>query len=149
MNLRCAMSFRRTRAGFSLIEVMVAVAVLAIALVGLARGLTTALGSSREGAQHTDAVLLATSQIEALRAEYTFSNGTTDGTAGPYRWTQTISPAGVDGLHQVQVEVQTTDGAQQIYSLVTYLYQEPDSLTSRPEPGSAADKKRRRKGGQP
>ena len=34
------------RAGFSLIEVMVAVLILAIALTGLTAGITTALGSS-------------------------------------------------------------------------------------------------------
>ena len=45
-------------AGFSLIEVMCAILILGIALVGLTQGLTTALSSSKESEQQTMAALL-------------------------------------------------------------------------------------------
>ena len=52
------LKFSRTscpRSGFSLIEVMVAILILGIALVGLTQGISTALGSSKESELQTTA----------------------------------------------------------------------------------------------
>ena len=59
----------KTRAAFSLVEVMVAIVILAIALTGLTQGITTALGSSKESELQTTAALFAAGQIELLRAQ--------------------------------------------------------------------------------
>ena len=77
------MTARRQQSGFSLIEVMVAVFILAVALVGLTRGITTALGSSKDAEHYSQAVQLAASRVELLRAEGDFTDGETTGTAGP------------------------------------------------------------------
>src|SRR4051812_40621552 len=53
--------------GFSLIEVIVAVAILSIAMVGLAHGISTALGSSKEAELQTTAAMYAAGLIENLR----------------------------------------------------------------------------------
>ena len=104
------MSLMTHNAGFSLIEVMVAILILGIALVGLTQGITTALGSSKESELQTAAALFAAGQIETLRAENDLTDGTTEGDCGAilplYRWKQTISPADIDGLHEVDVVVE-------------------------------------------
>lgn len=113
--------------GFSLIEVMVAILILGIALVGLTHGITTALGSSKESEWQTTAALFAAGKIETLRAENDFENGDTDGDCGAnlpaYRWKQTISDADVTGLHEVDVTIETAKDNQPVYELKTLLFQ--------------------------
>jgi prepilin-type N-terminal cleavage/methylation domain-containing protein len=118
-------------AGFSLIEVMVAILILAIALVGLASGITTALGSSKESELQATAALFAAGQIETLRAEGDLEDGETTGDCGAglelYRWSQTVSGAGVDGLHEVDVVVENAHSGQMIYEVKTMLFEPADS----------------------
>lgn len=137
--------------GFSLVEVMCAILILGIALAGLTQGVTTALTSSKESELQTTATLVAAGLIETLRAEGNLSDGATEGECGEglslYRWKQSITRAGIDGLHEVDVVVQNAKTGQAIYELQTLLFQPPDepagSGSRRPnEPGS-----RRRGGG--
>jgi len=113
-------------AGFSLVEVMVAILILGVALVGLTRGITTALDSSKESEQQTTAALFAAGKIETLRAEGGLENGETDGDCGTglaaYRWKQTIGDADIDGLHDVDVVVERAQDEQEIYELKTLLF---------------------------
>ncbi len=119
-------------AGFSLIEVMVAILILGVALVGLTHGITTALESSKESEQQTTAALFAAGQIETLRAEGGLENGETDGDCGDaltaYRWKQTISDADVDGLHDVDVVIERARDDQEIYELKTLLFEMPGDV---------------------
>ena len=66
-------------AGFTLVEVMVAILILGIALVGLTQGITTALVSSKESELQTTAALFAAGQIELLRAGKDLTDGTGNG----------------------------------------------------------------------
>jgi prepilin-type N-terminal cleavage/methylation domain-containing protein len=122
-------------AGFSLIEVMVAILILGIALVGLTHGITTALDSSKDSELQTVAALFAAGKIETLRAEGGLENGETDGDCGAgleaYRWKQTISDAGIDGLHDVDVVVETARNNQEIYELKTLLFESSDSSSGK------------------
>jgi len=117
------------RAGFSLIEVVVAVVILAIALTGLVEGITTALACSKESELQTTAALFAAGQLELLRAQTDWTDGTDQGDCGAglslYRWRQTISPTDIDGLHEVEVVVENTQTSQSIYELKTMLFQTP------------------------
>ena len=114
-------------AGFSLIEVMVAILILGVALAGLTHGITTALDSSKESELQTTAALYAAGKIETLRAEGGLENGETDGDCGAgleaYRWKQTISNAGLDGLHDVDVMIERARDNQEIYELKTLLFE--------------------------
>jgi len=114
-------------AGFSLIEVMVAILILGVALVGLTHGITTALESSKESEQQTTAALFAAGKIETLRAEGGLENGETDGDCGAglaaYRWKQTIGDTDVDGLHDVDVVIERAQDDQEIYELKTLLFE--------------------------
>lgn len=120
-------------AGFSLVEVMVAILILGIALVGLTQGITTALSSSKESELQTVAALFAAGQIETLRAEKDLTDGTTTGDCGAtlplYRWKQTISPTDIDGLHDVDVLVENSQTGTAIFELKTLLF-EPSEDTS-------------------
>jgi len=116
-----------SNAGFSLVEVMVAILILGVTLAGLTRGITTALASSKDSEQQTTAALFAAGKIETLRAEGDWENGETDGDCGTgfeaYQWRQTISDAGIDGLHDVDVVIESARDNQQIYELKTELFE--------------------------
>ena len=116
--------------GFSLVEVMVAILILAIALVGLTRGITTALASSKESELQTTAALFAAGQIELLRAQKDLVDGTENGDCGGglslYRWKQTVRPTNINGLHEVEVVVANSRTGVEIFELKTLLFQIPD-----------------------
>src|SRR5258708_2982710 len=121
------MSRRDRRRGFSLIEILCAVLVLGVALTGLIQGVTTALSSSKESELQTVAALFAAGQVETLRAEGDLRDGTTEGDCGEglalYRWQQTITAAGIDGLHEVAVAVENSKSGATIYELRTLLFE--------------------------
>lgn len=115
--------------GFTLVEVVVAVVILAIALTGLTQGITTALASSKESELQTTAALFAAGQIELLRAEGDLTDGTDEGDCGAtlplYRWKQTVSPTDIDGLHEVDVVVDNSQTGAEIFELKTLLFEIP------------------------
>lgn len=113
---------------FSLIEVMVAILILGIALVGLTQGITTALGSSKESELQTAAILFAQGKIEELRATFV-TDGEDDGDCGTglelYRWKQTVIATDIEGLHDVTVTVENSRTGQAICELRTLLFEVP------------------------
>lgn len=136
----------RNSAGFSLIEVMIAILILGLALVGLTHGITTALGSSKDSELQTTAALFAQGRMETIRAEGGITDGEDDGDCGPglqmYRWKQIITPSDVEGLHDVQVIVEQAQSGQEIYSLRTLLFEMPSS-----DSGKAKDSKAKKRSG--
>ena len=143
------MNRNRHNAGFSLVEVIVAIAILSVALVGLVRGITMALSSSKESELQTTAAMFAAGMIEELRAEGEITDGQTGGACGPelplYTWTESITPAGVDGLHQVEVSVQNARSRQEIYKLQTLVFEPPEDSTSNDSRNRLDDAKAKRR----
>ena len=141
-------------AGFSLIEVMCAILILGIGLVGLTQGLTTALSSSKESELQTSAALIAAGRMETLRADGYLKDGVEDGEGGEgfalYRWKQTISSTTIDGLHEVEVVVENAKSGKTIYELRTLLFDPPldssqDESSKRRNPAASKKKERRRR----
>ena len=141
-------------AGFSLIEVMCAILILGIGLVGLTQGLTTALSSSKESELQTSAALIAAGRMEMLRADGYLKDGVEDGEGGEgfalYRWKQTISSTTIDGLHEVEVVVENAKSGQTIYELRTLLFDPPldsskDESSKRGNPAGSKKKEKRRR----
>ncbi len=120
-------------AGFSLIEVVCAVLILGIALVGLTQGITTALQSSKDSEVQTRAVLMASGLMESLRAEGDLEDGQTDGQGDGgltrFTWKESIEPTRIDGLHQVVVTVMDQRSGKSLYELQTLLFETPVDTT--------------------
>ena len=148
------MSAMNRTAGFSLIEVMCAILILGIGLVGLTQGLTTALSSSKESEWQTSAALIAAGRIETLRADGYVKDGVEDGEGGEglslYRWKQTITGTRINGLHEVEVVVENAKSGRTIYELRTLLFDppidsSPDESSKRKNPASSKKKERKRR----
>ena len=128
------MSIRHQNAGFSLVEIMCAIMILGIALVGLTQGITTALSSSKESELQTTAALIAAGKIEMLRADGYVLDGITEGEGGegpsPYRWKRSVTSTSIDGLHEVSVVVEDSKSGTAIYELRTLLFDPPSYSNS-------------------
>src|ERR1051325_7446996 len=120
--------------GFSLMEVMIAILILGIALVGLMQAVTGGLKSGKESELQAVASLFAAGQIEKVRADGGLKDGETDGDCGAslpaYQWRQSISAAGIDGLHEVRVVVEEARSGKRIYELRTLLFEIPSDSKS-------------------
>ena len=141
------MSQNRHNAGFSLVEVLVAILILGVALVGLTHGITTALGSGKESELQATAAMFAAGLIEEQRADGNITDGESEGACGDelplYRWTQSITAADVDGLHQVDISIQNTHTGQKIYDLRTLLFERPEETSDSKKTSEDRSKRRR------
>ena len=121
-------------AAFSLIEVMVAMLILGVALVGMVQGITTALGSNKDAEYKTVAALFAAGQIEELRAAGGIVDGETDGDCGfnlpLYHWKKSIKPSTISGLHEVSVDILHGTSNDEIYKLSTLLFEAPEDVNA-------------------
>jgi len=137
-----------SRAGFSLIEVMCAILILGIGLLGLTRGITGALGSSKEAEMLTIASQVEAGQMETLRAEGFVLEGETEGDGGTgltaYEWRQSITKSTVDGLFDVSVAVHHAGTGREIYELRTLIFDPPITSTT---PTNSARQNRSGRGG--
>lgn len=133
--------------GFSLVEVLCAILILGVGLVGLVQGLTTALSSSKEAELQTTAALFAAGQIETLRADGFVIEGETDGTCGPdldaYQWRQTVGKTAIEGLFDVIVAVEHAATGKKIYELETLIF-DPLSVSDDPTTSGTRNGERRR-----
>jgi general secretion pathway protein I len=122
------------RAGFSLIEVMCAVAILAVAIVGLTQAINVALTSSKESEMQTTAAWIAAGLIESLRADGIYTDGESEGEGSGaysiYSFKQTVSKTDIDGLHEVVIKVAEQKTGKAIYELRTMLFDPPTDTTS-------------------
>jgi type II secretion system protein I len=101
--------------GFSLVEVMCALAIAAMALVALLRGVESSLSAANYLDAHLGARVIAQAILEDERIAADTSAGTRAGQSGLYNWRLVIEPAvlpatsklpGDYRLYQLTVEVQ-------------------------------------------
>ena len=145
------MSTIRQQAGFSLVEVMFAILILGIALVGFVQGVTTALGSSKDSELQTTGMLLAAGKIEELRAEGWLEDGVSDGDCGEslpnYQWRQTITGTAIKGLHQIELVIESAKSGTQICELHTMLFEPYVAAENERKNEGKDDKSRKKKKG--
>lgn len=145
------MPHRRSNAGFSLVEVMVAILILGVGVAGLTEGIATALRSSRESQLQGAAILEAEGVIEMLRAEGYITDGSTEGECSPalkpHRWKRTVAATDLEGLHDVEVRVEDGRTGKTICELRTLVFEAPSSSpASSAGRGSEAEIRRRERG---
>lgn len=119
---------QRTERGFTLIEVLVAIAIISIGVLALGANTTSITRSNRLSANTTIAVNLAQEKLEEAKAQPSLANGTfTDAPPGPRRSifarTLAISDSPEAGLKQVDVTVTWMEyGVDRSVALSTYVY---------------------------
>jgi prepilin-type N-terminal cleavage/methylation domain-containing protein len=118
-----------SRSAFSLLEMLCAILVLGIGLVGLVQGITTALASNTEAERHTIAALLAEGRMEMLRAEGYFERRSEEGDFGEsfpaYLWRETLEETQTEGLFDVRIAILHADSGRMLYQLETRLFEIP------------------------
>jgi prepilin-type N-terminal cleavage/methylation domain-containing protein len=77
-------------AGFTLLEVLVALVVLSTTVVAALQLFGGGLRLARTAGDHSEAALLASAKLSDLEPG-PLTEGQTDGTDGPYRWTRRVT----------------------------------------------------------
>ncbi len=125
------------QSGFSLIEVLVAVVILAIGVVGLVEAMTLSLRSSRDEELHTVAVVLAAGHMELLRSERFIVEGSNDGEFGDefpdLGWREEIEETSVEGLYKVTVAIELVETEVIVFELETRIFDPPFTSTTETE----------------
>ncbi len=123
---------------FTLIEVLIALAILAIALAAAMRAAGTATVSAEQVKLNTYATWVAENRIAELTARRAFpsagsSNGQSDMAGITFQWTQVVSTTANSAFRKIEVAVTRPDGDYKFATLTAYLTQ-VDSATSKAAP---------------
>ena len=114
--------------GFTLIEVLLAVSILAIGIIGVLRAYATSVDALEVGQENIDAVCLLKekmSEIEqdALKQKGVLpetSTGEFEGNFADYKWELDIKPSTVDSLNEVKLTVFHKENTRK-FTLWTYM----------------------------
>lgn len=108
---------RRGKAGFSLLEVLLALAIFTIAIVGIIESVGTQIRAERFAEDHTRAVLLAQNLLEEVRLSGEFEEERRDGqfedADKAFAWQCEIRESERSGLYNVTATISWTDGRAQ------------------------------------
>jgi prepilin-type N-terminal cleavage/methylation domain-containing protein len=108
------------RAGYSLTEILVALAIFSIATLALTSGVTTVLRAGDVSARLTQATVLAQDKIEVLRASGAPPAGGSDTPVAGFSRSWAVAPdAPEPGVTQITVTVAWTDYGPHTISLST------------------------------
>ncbi len=99
----------KKKAGFTLLEVMIAMAILAIALVAVFQMQSQSISMSTESRFMTTASLLAQSKMADIEAEASLGNQSQKGDFAPdypeYAWTIQVTDTQIAKLKRIEVNV--------------------------------------------
>ena len=115
----------RSRGGFTLIEVLVALAVVALALLGLTRVAAMQVHDFDALRERTLAAWVAANVLEETRLATTLpATGRSDGhvefAARTWRWTRDVSATPAEQIRRVDIEVFSGDEREPVASLAGF-----------------------------
>ena len=115
------------RRGFTLVEVLATLALVAIVLPVAMRGISLAMAMAGVARQQTEAASLVETTLAELLATGAWQNGNLSGDFGPdrpqYRWTAEVQDWEGTTLRLMDVRVQwTTRGRERSVTLTTLVY---------------------------
>jgi len=121
--------FSTTWKGFTLLEVMVALAVLSLALVVLFSQQATSISRGNEARITIKAALLAQERMAGLLAEGSLRLGTEEGevkdSIPPFKWRQQVEESSIEGMKRLTVVVLWKEGERERdVRFVTYVASE-------------------------
>lgn len=120
---------RRKQSGFTLLEVMVALAIIGLSLLAVAEVMGDMIDKSNAMREKTYASWIAQNKIAELRLanvlpEVSSSNGEVEYANGTWYWRAEVSESGVENLFRVNVTVSYPDSNTKVRT-VTGLIGEP------------------------
>ncbi|MHB0998425.1 MAG: type IV pilus modification PilV family protein [Armatimonadota bacterium] len=120
--------------GFSLLEVIIALAVLAIGIACVLRVYSSSIVAVRDSESYSTASMLANRVALALDKETELNAGEQSGDfddSPNYRWKANIGSADDNGLVKILITIfWGDDGKSQSFNMVTYLHPSSDSTTT-------------------
>lgn len=113
-------------AGFTLVEVMVALAIAAISLTAVAAATSQMADAAHSMQQRTYASWIAQNRITRMRLanvvpEVSESDGEVSYAGQEWRWIATVSETGVENLYRVDVEVSLADAGDPIRTVTGFI----------------------------
>lgn len=119
-------------AGFSLIEVLVAIVILGTGLVGMSQAITAALAASRDAELYSTAVMLASGRMEEIMMDPLLTTGEEEGAFetgfSGYRWKTRIVDTRIEGLMEATVLIEHGGRSAPVYELKTLVFVPPTTL---------------------
>lgn len=117
---------RKRDAGFTLVEVMVALAIAALSLAAVAAATSQMADAAISMQQRTYASWIAQNQITEMRLanvvpDVSESDGDVTFAGLEWRWTATVSETGVENLYRVDVEVALADSGDVIRTVTGFI----------------------------
>jgi general secretion pathway protein I len=115
---------RRAAGGFTLLEVMVALAIVAIGLIAAFNGVIQMAHSTTVLRERAQADWIAMNEISAIRISGEFpevgrSDGDTEFAGRNWRWEATISETGVTDLRRIDMAVTYRERPEDVVTIVT------------------------------
>jgi general secretion pathway protein I len=117
---------RRSKRGFTLIEVLIALIILGVALLAAARAANIATSSAEESKLRTLATWVAQNRISLLTATRSFPpSGTATGSSTmggiDFAWQQTASDTPNAAFRKIELRVLRPNDAQTLTTLTAYM----------------------------
>jgi len=116
---------------FTLVEVLLTIAILAIGLIGIIRSYSSLLNTAGVSYEYIDAVCLAKEKMAEVESDELQNNGQARGTTygemqgiyGNFKWEETVGPSEDKNLNIVSVAVfKKDDDRSRKFTLETYAY---------------------------